>query len=186
MALVLAWALGNLLAIAVHAVTWKMRRDLWGLWALITLGVLWFILFVVTVHFSTHWHGFDMNGSSIEDTTKNAANDDMQMFAIIGSSLLLTSLGGLLQMKQIPTTWWNATVALWGETSLWVLTCILGSFLLGPFPFAWIVDQTFLTGFIATASILAFMRPLCLRWARPLWQIFKEMRPGEVEKTAPH
>lgn len=186
MLILLGVLLGNLSAIAVNAFAWHLRRQkpnilIWGsILSFIAFG--YFVCFVGFCVLSQEFHRRFMVPDDVNDAElliiHRIANILMAKTAVC--AFLITGIGGLVQMRQIPEKWWRAFLYLWGEVGLWLVPLVLfiyyvffshpqidiSSEFVSYFPIA----------FLVTTTVLTFLRPLCLLWARPFWQVVNEMR----------
>jgi hypothetical protein len=143
--------LGNLSAIAVNVFAWQMRRN--QLQIIVTFGILVLpIIFLICF---------------VEPT-----------FLVV--TVLSLSIASFLQVRQIPAPWWIASLALLGELGIWMT--VISIFWLITYWVKFIIQASspFLCAYAITAVVLTFLRPLCLRWARPFWQVLKELKPSKT------
>lgn len=167
--------IGNLSALLVHGLAWKMRKKC--LWLLIILGVLCILIFLAVIFFICSWN---YNPDGFEPGVEEPIGPDWRsMISIWGIAFVLTSICAAIQRAQIPALWWKAFLALWGEIFLLCGLCFL---LDSRIPFnspwlKWIDSLVFGYAYFVVWILLALLRPFVVRWIHPVWQLM--LNPGK-------
>jgi hypothetical protein len=183
MLILLGITLGNLCAIAVHVYSWNLRHKC--LPFMMGAGFFSFVAFVGLVRL---WVSCEQLSSPYASTPNPSPQSIMRIEAfqasvamlgwkMIFGAVVVTGIVGLLQMRQIPAKWWQAVLALWGEIGFWIIGYFAFGFTLGDVP--GFTGSIILTFFVVDI-VLAVLRPLCLRWARPVWQVVNELKIRKV------
>ncbi len=172
MLILLGILLGNVCAIAVNGFAWHLRRRYW--WQLIGFGFGGLFFFCISQvgmwqDMRFYAQGDDWAYYHVWSKLRNP----YLFFGLHGIFLLLVSGVGWLQSRQIQSFWCQGAFALCGELGLWFITLFAGVFILGDMPE---LCSALVIAFLITAAVLTFLRPVCLRWARPIWQVVTEMR----------
>jgi hypothetical protein len=167
--------LGNVCAVAANAFTWHLRRKY--LWQMIGFGFGSFILFINFV--CVTWA--DMKFLAQGDTWVyyHVWSKLSNPYGYISLNIIFLSVfSGVawLQARQIPTQWWKAFLALWAEICLCEMSIMISGFVLTSLLSSAYVYETFTLAFTVTEAVLTFLRPLCLRWACPTWQVLNDLR----------